>query len=270
MTKQRLPARYAHGKSGSSVPTNCHTHTNIHCSLCLTCTYQITSPSVVASSPEANPASHVGFGILTNAVALTPSHIKPTLIQLLSNSQPNDVASTYLSIIKPWFHIISDDVLSRRLPSTWDEATVDFTLLSLTIVVLSSVPERHIIDGNAPPNLTSLYLSTKACIALVEGAGINSLEMAQSKLFTALFEVGHGFYPAAYTSIGAAVRAIEALIICNEADASMTQSPVAEERQGELMMAWRGVLIVDRLVVKWITIRIFNGKSFGYALPPTD
>jgi hypothetical protein len=95
----------------------------------------------------------------------------------------------------------------------------------------------------------SLYLSTKACIALVEGAGINSLEVAQSKLLIALFEVGHGFYPAAYTSISAAVSAIEALIIYDEANASRNQSAVPEKRQSELMITWRGVLIVDRLVV---------------------
>lgn len=178
-----------------------------------------------------------------------PSHIKPTLIQVLSNIQPKDVASSYLDSIEPWFLIISDD-MCRQLPNVWDDATVDFMMLSLTIVLLSTVPEGHSCHGNAPPNLMSLYLSTKACSALVEGAGINSLEVAQSKLFIALFEVGHGFYPAAYTSISTAVRAIEALIIYDEANVSMTQSAVQEERQGELMMTWRGVLIVDRSVAK--------------------
>ncbi|KFX93507.1 hypothetical protein V490_04805 [Pseudogymnoascus sp. VKM F-3557] len=220
------------------------------CSLCtrlhLTCTYQLTTPS--ATLPKSNPTSHVGVDILTDSATLTPSHIKRTLIQLLSNHQPNDAASAYCSVIKPWFHIISDDALCRRLPSSWDEATIDFTLLSLTIVLLCCVPKRHFSNESGHPHLMSLYFSAKACIALVEGAGNSSLEVAQSKLFIALFEVVHGFYPAAYMSIGAAVRAVEALIIHDESNAPLIQLAVSEERRGDIMMTWRGVLIVDRYI----------------------
>ena len=136
--------------------------------------------------------------------------------------------------------------MCSRLPNTWNEANIDFTLLSLTIVLLSTTPEHQANNGGESIGFMSLYLSTKACSALVEGIGINSLLVVQSRLLIALFEAAHGFYPAAYVSIGATVRAAEALVVYGERDVPMIQSTAGDRENDELMITWRGVLIVDR------------------------
>jgi hypothetical protein len=186
---------------------------------------------------------------LPNVAAIPPSHIKPAIIQALSGIQPNDVASTYFRTIDTWFPIISETTLYSQLPRTWDEAPIDFTLLSLTIVLLSTIPEHRPKNGGTPFDLMSLYLSSKSWNSVIEGIGINSLEVVQSRLLITLFEVAHGFYPAAYISIGAVVRAVEALIFTGGLDMSLIQSAAGSGEIEELTMVWRGILILDRLVL---------------------
>lgn len=68
----------------------------------------------------------------------------------------------------------------------------------------------------------------------------------QSRLLVTLFEVAHGLYPAAYISIGATVRAADALIVLGE-DLRWTAS-ASEHHTEERVMAWTGMVILDRSV----------------------
>lgn len=154
--------------------------------------------------------------------------------------------STYSRTIELWFPILPENKFCGRLPSTWDDATIDFTLLCLTIVLLGTIPESGPEGGSTTLEFMSLYRCTKSWVALLEGGGINSLEVVQARLFITLFEVAHGLYPAAYISVGAAVRAAEALVVYGQPGASLFQSKPEETE--ERMMTWRGILILDRLV----------------------
>ena len=58
-----------------------------------------------------------------------------------------------------------------------------------------------------------MYFSVKSSIALLEGAGFNSIDLVYSRLLITLFEIVHGFHPAAYLSIAATVRAVDALSV---------------------------------------------------------
>jgi hypothetical protein len=74
-------------------------------------------------------------------------------------------------------------------------------VLTLSIILISTVPQ---ISG------TSLYLSIKSIIGVLEGMDINTLDLLQARLLVMVFEVGHGYLDAGNISIGAVTRAAAA------------------------------------------------------------
>lgn len=94
--------------------------------------------------------------------------------------------------------------------------------------------------------LETIYLQTKSSLALAEGLGINSVPIVQSRILITLFEVSHDFYPAAYISIGATVRAAYALEIHPTGGAVQVQyldGPVGNE---ETILIWCAIMVLDR------------------------
>jgi hypothetical protein len=77
--------------------------------------------------------------------------------------------------------------------------------------LLSTTPHSSLGDKSPPSEFQSRYLQAKGWIAVVEGLGINSVEVVQARILLTLFEVAHSFYPAAYISIAATARAADTL-----------------------------------------------------------
>jgi hypothetical protein len=159
--------------------------------------------------------------------------------------KPEDTLLAYCRAIEPWFPIVSISRLRSRLPLTWNEAPLDIALLCLSIVLLSTTPSSSPEDDNDPSEFKYLYLYTKSSMISTEGLGINSFLIVQSRILVTLFEVAHGFYPAAYISIGATVRAADALEIHPGADALPSHS-LDDGAKRETALTWRGILILDR------------------------
>jgi hypothetical protein len=53
---------------------------------------------------------------------------------------------------------------------------------------------------------SSLYVTSKSIISLLEATSYLSLEVVQCHLLIAFYEMGHGIYPAAAASIGACAK----------------------------------------------------------------
>ncbi|KAL7931373.1 hypothetical protein V8C35DRAFT_310246 [Trichoderma chlorosporum] len=177
----------------------------------------------------------------------SPQLIKVAIVENLSNLEPTDIVSAYYRTIQPWFPIIAEPRLGDQLPDDWNGATLDFTLLCLAIVLLSTPPESTTWADTSNSVLKNLYLSAKSWIALAEGIGANSAEIVQSRLFITVFEVVHGLYPAAYVSIGATARAAEAL----KADKMSENVPYrlsADEERVESCMTWAAIKALDRYI----------------------
>ncbi|KAE8452547.1 hypothetical protein EG329_000450 [Mollisiaceae sp. DMI_Dod_QoI] len=208
------------------------------------CKYEV--PLFSSSGPTPSP-SPIPEGYLESS-AILPSHIKHAIIQRIRPQKPEDVISTYVRTIYPWFPIISVPRLRSRLPPTWDEAPIEFTLLCLSVFLLSTIPPSSLDDDESPSEFKSLYLCTKSWISLIEGLGVNSSEIVQAKTLVTLFEVAHGFYPAAYVSIGATIRAADALEIHPGEDTSSPNSSCDEAKQEEDASIWCGILILDRYI----------------------
>ncbi|TVY86578.1 hypothetical protein LAWI1_G007127 [Lachnellula willkommii] len=178
----------------------------------------------------------------------TLDHLKDAIIQELVSITPEDVLLSYCQSIEPWFPVISISRLRSRLPPTWDEAPLDFALLTLCILLITATPPSSPEDESNTSEFKSTYLYIKSSLASIEGLGVNSFLVVQSRILVTLFEVGHGFYPAAYISIGAIIRAADALEIGPWVDASPSASPNKEEKREETTLIWGGILILDRYI----------------------
>ncbi|RDH36051.1 hypothetical protein BDQ94DRAFT_167685 [Aspergillus welwitschiae] len=146
----------------------------------------------VVSSPSSTPSypldAELHLGVLNSG------HIKDAIATKLT-SAPSDIFATYIQSIHPWFPIIAL-TLQDQLPKSWNEASLDYTLLALCISLLCTSPPPSSGDGTLS-GLQSTYLHIKSWIAVIEGLGITSLKIVQARTLVTLFEVAHGFYPAA-------------------------------------------------------------------------
>jgi hypothetical protein len=199
------------------------------------------SPS--GPTPSTSPATEIFLGC---SGAFTLSRLKDAIIQKLGTLTLEDTLSAYYQTIEPWFPIISMSSPRSRFPLTWDDASLDVALLCLSIILLANTRPSSPEDDNDPFEFKSLYLFTKSSIASTEGLGINSFPIIQSRILVTLFEVAHGFYPAAYISIGATVRAADALGILPGADASNSYSLGNGAKLEEPVLIWCAILILDR------------------------
>ena len=204
--------------------------------------------SIVSPSSASTLSPDPRLEVPPNSDAFTPLHIKTAIIRRLGGVSPKDLKSTYSRTIEPWFPVISEPELCNNLSSNWHDATLDLAVLCLAIHIFSTPPHLRPKEERASSDFMSLYLCAKGWIVSIEGLGINSLEVVQSRLLITLFEVAHGLYPAAYISIGATVRAAEALDVYSGADVALSLSVSKDVDNEESLKTWIGILVLDRLV----------------------
>jgi len=203
------------------------------------CTYK--------DSDLTDEASALGDAPTPRPEALTPSEIKADIIAKLSHTSPREIMTSYLEFIHPWFGILSQSAMFQQHPTTWDTAPLDFSLLCFSIKVLNTAPQTpqpqdtYVLDSEH----RSMYLMSKAWIALLDAAGLNSIDFVKARLLINLFEVSHRLYPTAYLSIAATVRAADALAVFLPSGASHSFSETVRE---EYRLMWCGIAVVDRFV----------------------
>ncbi|KAE8319549.1 hypothetical protein BDV41DRAFT_520188 [Aspergillus transmontanensis] len=198
----------------------------------------------VISSPSSTPSSFLDAELPLGM--LNPGHIKDAIAKKLT-SAPSDIFATYIQSIHPWFPIISQ-TLQDQLPKSWNEASLDCTLLALCISLLCTSPPPSSGDGTLS-GLQSAYLHVKSWIAVIEGLGIASLKIVQARALVTLFEVAHGFYPAAYISIGATVRAADELKFHAYLPPSSSSSTNDESASEEAVLIGCAIRILDRYII---------------------
>lgn len=190
------------------------------------------------------PLPTPGPDIVLGAGSLTRDSLKNAVIQNLAPLTPEATFSVYYQSIAPWFPVLSISRLESPLPPTWDNAPLDVALLGLSVILITTTPQSFPEDDNDPSEFKSLYFITKSHLTTAEALGVNSFLSVQSRILVTLFEIGHGFYPAAYISLGATVRAADALqvhpgpAILHRADDKPTQE--------DKVLTWCGILILDR------------------------
>lgn len=123
---------------------------------------------------------------------------------------------------------------------------MDLSLLCLSIILLTTTPPSSPENDSSPSEFKSLYFCIKSLVSLVEGLGVNSLEILQARILVTLFEVTHGFYPAAHISIGSIVRAADALVVYPAAENSLSHYSSDEGKRQDGILTWCGITTLDR------------------------
>lgn len=173
--------------------------------------------------------------------AVEPTGLKKAVIHLLEPHTPDSVISAYQQALAQWFPIMFD--LQGLLDPSWDKNSLDLALLCLSIV-LHAIPPQ--LSGDNATELHSIYLRTKSSLTSAEGLGIISFPVVQARILITLFEISHGFYPAAFISIGGAMRALDTLSVYrHRPDLSLKNGNQAATDK-ESLLAWCGVLVLDR------------------------
>ena len=204
------------------------------------CEYEVSKALCLGPIPSQSP----GLEVFLASEPILPSHLKNAVIHRLEPLTPEGAVSAYHQAIAPWFPIASE--LQGRLRPTWDETPLDVALLCLSIVLLTTSPSLTAKSDGNTFELETLYLQTKSSLALAEGLGFNSFPIIQSRILITLFEISHGFYPAAYISIGATLRATESLEIHPRADALQPHCSDGAVSHEETILIWCGILVLDR------------------------
>ncbi|KAL2826416.1 hypothetical protein BDW59DRAFT_160940 [Aspergillus cavernicola] len=151
-------------------------------------------------------------------------------------------AATYFGTIHTWFPTVNRDAYYRSLLGSHSNPRPTVSLLTLCVYLLAMQPT----DGMSR-RMNGLYILVTGFVASLGAAGVNNLDLLQSRILLSLFEVGHGMYPAGYISMGANIRTAVA-IGANLPSDQLTNRFVSLEAADDARRIWQGLVILDRYV----------------------
>ncbi|KAL7919026.1 hypothetical protein ACQKWADRAFT_302425 [Trichoderma austrokoningii] len=143
----------------------------------------------------------------------------------------------YFKSVHHWIPVISRIRLHNLVsnPRLYEQEP-DSVLLLLSIKLIASTPDQS-------KSTSEVYTIAKQFFFMVEAAGCLTLQMVQAGIMIALYELGHGIYPAVFSTIATCARYGTALGIDDLKAADLT-SAGGEEK----VRVWWGVLIVDHIL----------------------
>ena len=204
----------------------------------------ITEEQIIEDHRPCSPSP--GFEAVITSQPNASSQLKQMIIGRLEPFTPENAVSAYHRSIEPWFPIAFD--LQCRVQLTWEETSLDVTVLCLSIVLLATNPlPTASTDCNGEiSEFETLYLQTKSSLAIAEGLGINTYALVQARLLITLLEIGHGINPAAYVSIGGTLRALDAREAHSKEGSLQPYGADGAVSHEETVLTWCGVLVLDR------------------------
>ena len=122
------------------------------------------------------------------------------------------------------------------------QCQLDVVLLLLSLKLVTTLPP---VSPRNPR--TGLYHAAQHFYLEVEGSSVFSVLVLQAGVLLALYELGHGIYPAAYLSIGACARYAHALGI-NGGRTLYTRKVLTLVEIEERRRVWWAIVILDRFV----------------------
>lgn len=150
------------------------------------------------------------------------------------------MSRTYFSSTHYKLAVLSEKKFYERLPSLFMSADSGFITLCLCMHLLQQIPSRS-VDSM----ISSLYALAKTGINQLEMLRCCSIDTIQSMLLIALYEVGHGIYPAASTSMASCARAARNLGLHKIRSEPLSEkgSDIEEKRR-----TWWAIHNLDRYV----------------------
>ncbi|KAH7409419.1 hypothetical protein BKA64DRAFT_742516 [Cadophora sp. MPI-SDFR-AT-0126] len=149
------------------------------------------------------------------------------------------LVSRYLDAVQGWMPIVSRMRMRRVLDRPTSDIKADTAFLLSCMKLVLQDPESQNFEAQ------SLYKALKASYLELEQAGVQSLRLIQGGLMIAVYELGHGIYPAAYTTVGICARQAISLGINRQVIPQFLQPwPEWEEE----IRVWWFVMMLDRHV----------------------
>lgn len=165
----------------------------------------------------------------------------PDVISFTREAKP--IATHYFEDVHTWMPIVSRYRFYNHLMNPLLEHRSDLTILLFCMRLISWSAVDH-ADGDKPR--TRAYLAAKRLLVDAESAGILTLQILQAIVLVAIYEVGHGIYPAAYVTIGTCARYGTALGIDRQKSSDNGSPSLTEVEQEERRRVWWAIVILDR------------------------
>lgn len=148
-------------------------------------------------------------------------------------------ARAYFDSVHTWMPIVSKTNFSENLLNRLSHRRAELFLLTLSMKLCSMV-------GVTTPQ-TILYRTVKELYFSIESSGVLSIQILQSGLLIALYEMGHALYPAAFLSVANCARYSTALGIDKVVDDTYVGQLPWHEKE-EHRRVWWAIAILDRFV----------------------
>ncbi len=152
----------------------------------------------------------------------------------------NSFIDAYFAYTHPPMPFLSKRIIMERVLNPLGQAKPSNTLLVACMRLVANRPRE--CDPRTP-----IYQTIKDALHRAESAGLLDLRIFQAWILVALYELGHGIYPAAYLTLGYCVRYGYALGINKAIDndpREMNNTLESEEKR----RGWWAVILLDRSV----------------------
>lgn len=148
--------------------------------------------------------------------------------------------AAYFETIHHWMPIVSKRLFNSTLLNPTEFNRTDNVLLYLCMKLIIWMPRDASEDAR-----TNLYFEAKNLHLDLEVSGYLTCKLLQSGILIALYEIGHGIYPAAYMSVGSCIRYANALGIRGDESIETTHQKQWLEME-ERRRIWWALVILER------------------------
>ena len=160
-------------------------------------------------------------------------------------TEPEAVLENYISTVHNWFPILSIKRLRQDLKSYDRRDNDDLQVLLICMRLISASTPAAV--STRQRSAEHDYLLARQYCLFAESGGFITLRLMQSLLLIAVYEYGHAIYPAAYLTIGRAVRlgTMMGLHLPQHASQLFARAEtwtLCEEHR----RAWWGIILLDR------------------------
>ena len=125
------------------------------------------------------------------------------ILKLLSSKTAIlSLCDTYLRNTHSWMPMLSQKRILQRVNDFNSDADIGLSLLLVCMMLASEVPQNRDQAAKVSP----LYCMAKEFYSRVERSCLISVQLLQSAILIAAYEMGYGIYPAASLSVGNAAR----------------------------------------------------------------
>lgn len=147
----------------------------------------------------------------------------------------------YFESVHTWMPTVSKIRLNRLIQRAERPIKADITLLLLCMKLVQEVP------GGQRAESSELYVTAKRFNSELELKGLLTLRMVQAGLLLSVYELGHGIFPAAFTTISHCARQGVSLGLHNKSATQFLGGPRSWVEWEERQRVWWMVMILDRL-----------------------